>query len=128
MVIYVFILKIILASYIIFLNVFISDGIFKGVAYIVYSEIDNAKEAVDKLNNSTLNDKIIKVKLTRQKDNEDNYSHPAAKSEANQEGSVDQEKTSKKKKWADRNQKSKKNRNGRIIIRNLSFKVKKKFM
>ena len=103
---------------------FFADGIFKGLAYIVYSEIQDATEAVNKLNNSTLNDKIIKVKLTRQRNNE-NSSHSAAKGEADHEGSLDQGKGSNKRKWADKNQKNKKNRNGRIIIRNLSFKVSK---
>lgn len=108
----------------IYLHILISDGIFKGVAYIVYTEVSDAQEAVNKLNNATLNDKIIKVKLTRQRDNEEGNSHRAPKSEANQDGSQDN-KSSKKKKWADKN---KRNRNGRIIIRNLSFKVKKKKM
>lgn len=98
------------------------DGIFKGVAYIVYTEVSDAQEAVNKLNNATLNDKIIKVKLTRQRDNEEGNSHRAPKSEANQDGSQDN-KSSKKKKWADKN---KRNRNGRIIIRNLSFKADEK--
>lgn len=91
------------------------------MAYIVYSTIDDAKEAVDKLNNSTLNDKIIKVKLTRQRDNESTSTQ--VKSEVKHEESQDQEKESKKKKFKDKFLK-KGNRNGRIIVRNLSFKVK----
>lgn len=100
------------------------DGDFKGVAYIVYTTIDDAKEAVNKLNNSIVNEKIIKVKLTRQRDNEGANTQP--KSEEKSEESLDQEKRSKKKKWKDNNQKSKANRNGRIIIRNLSFKADEK--
>lgn len=92
------------------------------MAYIVYTSIDDAKEAVNKLNNSTVNEKIIKVKLTRQRDNEG--ANKQVKSEGKNEESPDQEKRSKKRKWKDNNQRSKANRNGRIIIRNLSFKVK----
>ncbi|MPC68588.1 ELAV-like protein 2 [Portunus trituberculatus] len=99
------------------------DGTFKGVAYIVYNELKDATEAVNTLNNSTLNEKIIKVKFTRQRDNESNL-QPAGKAEANQEGSLDREKESKKRK---RLEKKQKNRNGRIIIRNLSFKVRENF-
>lgn len=102
------------------------DGTFKGVAYIVYNEINDATEAVNKLNNSTLNEKIIKVKLTRNRDNGESNRHPAGKEEANHEGSLDQEKGGKKKKQLEKKQKNRKNRNGRIIIRNLSFKVDEK--
>lgn len=101
---------------------YIPDGDFKGVAYIVYSIIDDAKEAVNKLNNSTLNEKIIKVKLTRQRDNED--TNTQLKKESKSEVSLDEEKGGQKRKWKDKNQRNKANRNGRIIIRNLSFKVK----
>lgn len=99
------------------------DGIFKGVAYIVYSEVKDATEAVNKLNNSTLNEKTIKVKLTRQSSNEQSNCHSAGNNEASHEGSLDQERRSKKKK---RPEKKQKNRNGRIIIRNLSFKADEK--
>lgn len=93
------------------------------MAYVVYTSIDDAKEAVNKLNNSTLNEKIIKVKLTRQRDNDE------VKTEDKSQESLDQEKknNSKKKKWKENNQK-RGNRNGRIIIRNLSFKVKKNYI
>lgn len=91
------------------------------MAYIVYNDIKDATEAVDKLNNSTLNEKIIKVKLTRQRDNGENNCQRAGKDGANHDGSLDQEKGSRKRK---RPEKKQKNRNGRIIIRNLSFKVR----
>ncbi|KAG0721214.1 RNA-binding protein 28 [Chionoecetes opilio] len=113
------------------------DHVFKGVAYVVYTERTDAIEAVNKLNNTTLNERIIKVKLTRERDNVESKSSAAVRSEASavrseasQEASPDQEKgiqekRSKKKKWADKNQKSR-NRDGRIIIRNLSFKADEK--
>ncbi|ROT66699.1 RNA-binding protein 28, partial [Penaeus vannamei] len=102
-----------------------NEGNSKGIAYIVYSTQEDAERCVEQLNNSKFQDKVIHVKLTKQKGGRKKYEEvdedPEVKEEAND--FYEEEPENKyDNKWnpaKDRNMR----KQGRIVVRNLSFKV-----
>ncbi|XP_047478166.1 RNA-binding protein 28-like [Penaeus chinensis] len=101
------------------------EGNSKGIAYIVYSTQEDAERCVEQLNNSKFQDKVIHVKLTKQKGgrkiHEEEDESPEVKEEANDFYEEEQENKYNNRGNAakDRNMR----KQGRIVVRNLSFKV-----
>nr|XP_045583127.1 RNA-binding protein 28-like [Procambarus clarkii] len=104
------------------------NGTFKGMAYIIYSFVEDAKQAVKKYDNSTFNGKILRVKYSRQRETESDEDVSGAQRNKEEDGEENETNIKKKKtKRKDKRQPAKQ-RKGRIIIRNLSFKADEKIV
>lgn len=96
------------------------------MAYVVFTTVEDAEEAVKQMDLQKLNGKEVRVKFSNQKYGKE-PKHDQ-KSEVNKQIEVkdgEETETKSKKKFPkrDREKETKKNRNGRIIVRNLSFQV-----
>lgn len=98
------------------------------MAYIIYTNVEDAAQAVERFNNCTLNGKVLRVKFSRQRqpreaDGEQNF---GIKREVKDEIKEEEEEIDKKRvsKKRNNNRGPGTQRKGRIIVRNLSFKVR----
>lgn len=105
-----------------------SDGNSKGIAYIVYSTQEDAARCVEQFNNTKFQDKVIRVKMTRQKGGGSKWNqedeNPEVKEEADEHYEEEPE-DKYDKRWNPVKDKSMR-KQGRIVVRNLSFKVSSK--
>lgn len=103
--------------------------VFRGMAYIIYHDVEAAAQAVKRFNNCTLNGKVLRVKLSRQRERKKagrEQKVQKVEDEVKEEEEEADEKGISKKDYDFRGLRSKKK--GRVIIRNLSFKADEKIV
>ncbi|KAK8751957.1 hypothetical protein OTU49_011293 [Cherax quadricarinatus] len=103
---------------------------FKGMAYIVYTLVEDASQAVKQYDNASFKGKILKVKFSHQRQTEANKTVFGIKGDVKEEDAEENEKEDKARGPRKKINKREpgKQRKGRIIIRNLSFKADEKLV
>nr|XP_053626962.1 RNA-binding protein 28-like [Cherax quadricarinatus] len=103
---------------------------FKGMAYIVYTLVEDASQAVKQYDNASFKGKILKVKFSHQRQTEANKTVFGIKGDVKEEDAEENEKEDKTRGPRKKINKREpgKQRKGRIIIRNLSFKADEKLV